>query len=90
MLTDLGDSHYMRTWYGVSRTQAARTRYAAYRPHGGLADAGVAMSWSAPLSPGVSATISLEALRLVGDAADSPLVRQRTQVSLGAIVSYTF
>lgn len=90
VLTDIGDDHYLRTWYGVSAAQAARTRYTAYRPDAGLVDVGASLSWAVPISNHVSTGVSFEALRLLGDAADSPLVRQRTQFSLGAVISYTY
>ena len=65
----------------------------AYRPSGGLNSVGVASSLSYDWSPEWSTTVSVSYARLVGDAADSPIVKRfgsENQFTFGASVSYSF
>ncbi|WP_171013654.1 MipA/OmpV family protein [Chitinivorax sp. B] len=90
VLADWGDRHYMMTWYGVNPLQASRSRFASYSPGPGLVDVGANLSWTLPINKQTSLIVNGEALRLVGDAADSPIVLRKTQLSGSTIVSYTF
>lgn len=87
------DDDYMRAYFGVSPAQAARSGYSAYDAGAGLGDAGVEArfrwafteSWSLYGSVGVS--------RLIGEAADSPLVDDAgsaTQFRAGTGIAYRF
>ena len=88
------DSKYERAYFGVSPAAALATGFPAYRPDGGLHGVAVASGLSYQFSPdwGVFGYARYE--RLVGDAADSPIVHSnfgsRNQVSGGIGVSYTF
>ncbi|GGY16281.1 structural protein MipA [Paludibacterium paludis] len=85
-----GDSNYMQTWYGVSAAQAGRTRFAAYRPKAGMESVSLGGSWSYPIDKHFSATLSVEAAQLVGDAGKSPLTQKKHQYSGGLMLGYQF
>ncbi|KPD31920.1 MULTISPECIES: MipA/OmpV family protein [Pseudomonas aeruginosa group] len=85
-----GDGDYLRTWYGVSARQAARSRFKAYDAHGGLVSIGASLTWRYPLGQDTSLIGAFDIQRLAGDAGDSPIVERRTQSSLSALVEYRF
>lgn len=76
------DDENMRTFFGVTPGQAARSggQLGAYAPEGGLRD--VRFSLGAVYTPTRNIVVlpRLTVLQLVGDAADSPLTQQETQV----------
>ncbi|TPG92812.1 MipA/OmpV family protein [Pseudomonas caspiana] len=88
--SQFGDSHYVRTWYGVSDAQASRSRFRAYDTHGGLVSRGVDLTWTLPVNDQWSVSTVLAVQYLANDAADSPIVEQRMQASVGGQVVYTF
>jgi len=72
---NLGNDSFTRRYFGVDTQQAARTGYAPYRPGGGLTSAGVGVFASYALTSNWSVAAIVEFNRLLGGAADSPLVR---------------
>ena len=85
-----GDGNYMRTWYGVSGRQSAKSGYRKYEAEGGLESIALGAVWSYPLSKSWTLTAAAEARRLFGDAKDSPIVKERNQYSVGTMVTYTY
>lgn len=85
--TDYGNRGYMQTWYGVSPEQAARTGFAEHKPKAGLVSAGVGLKWSHRVGRNGNWYISAEGTRLLGDAADSPIVQKANQ--FGVMSGYT-
>lgn len=69
------DAQYNRTYFGISPSRAAASGRPAYTPGGGLQRAGVDLVASFPLTErlGISGVGAVQ--RLLGDAADSPIVR---------------
>lgn len=51
---------------------------------------GLGATWTLPLDESWSWTVGAEARRLFGDAADSPIVRERNQYTIGTMVTYTY
>jgi outer membrane scaffolding protein for murein synthesis (MipA/OmpV family) len=88
--SQFGDSHYVRTWYGVSDTQASRSRFKAYDAHGGLVSRGADVTWTLPVNDQWRVSTVLAVQYLANDAADSPIVERRMQTSLAGQVAYTF
>ncbi len=86
----LGDSNYMRTWYGVSSRQASRTGFRQYSPNGGLESVALGANWVLPLDKNWSLSVAGEARQLLGDAGDSPIVQRRSQFSIGSMVTYSY
>ena len=88
---DWTDGRSMRTFFAVTPRQAAASPgLFAFSPHAGLLDAHMNLlaEWQflSRYRLGVQASIA----HLKGDAADSPITRQRTQRSLMGWVAYTF
>jgi outer membrane scaffolding protein for murein synthesis (MipA/OmpV family) len=90
----LGDQEFTRAYFGVTAAEAARNGILpAYRPSGGTTSVGALASVSVDWSERWSTTVSGSYARLVGDAADSPIVRQfgsKDQFTVGASLSYSF
>lgn len=89
----LSDSRYQRAYFGVTSEAALASGLPAYRPSGGIHGIAAATGVSYQFSPRWGLFGYGRAERLVGDAADSPIVRQfgsRTQLSGGLGLNYTF
>ena len=86
--TEYGDAGYVQTWYGVSAAQSARSGFAPYTAKAGLTSAGLGLKWVRPINASSSWYVGVEGSRLLGDAADSPIVQKQTQ--LGAMTGYQY
>jgi len=90
----LGDSEFARTYFGVTPLEAALNgQVTAYRPSGGITSVGATAALSYDWSTQWSTTAFVSYKRLVGDAADSPIVKRfgsENQTSLGLTFSYSF
>jgi outer membrane protein len=90
----LGSASYMRRNFGVLPGEAALNgMIAAYKPGGGAKSVGLASSLDYAWSPSFSTTLFGRYDRLVGDAANSPIVDkvgQRNQFTIGIGASYSF
>jgi len=89
----VASGRYAKAYFGVTPREAAATGVAAYSPDGGLSAAGMVVGARRQLSRrwGVLGYAKYE--RLLGDAADSPVVGRfgsRNQWSGGLAVSYVF
>ena len=65
---------YMQSVFGVTAGQAARSVYAPYSPDSGFKDVGVDLNLGYQFAEDWSATLLLSYKRLLGEAADSPIV----------------
>jgi len=79
-----------QTWFGVTPEEALRSRFGAYRPGGGLQDAHVGVRWHWAWTPSWMLTTNLQAKRLLGSAADSPLVERPTNLTVSTAIAYRF
>jgi MipA family protein len=68
------DSDYMGSFFGVNADQSTRAGIASFSAGAGFKDAGVSISSRCPIGEHISAVISFGYRRLLGDAADSPIV----------------
>jgi outer membrane protein len=88
------DSRYQRAYFGVTPTAASATGLPAYRPGGGIHGVALASGLSYQFNPSWGMFGYARYQRLVGDAADSPIVRSnfgsRNQISGGIGLNYTF
>ncbi len=86
------DDEYMDTYFQVTGPEAIRSGYRRYNPDAGFYAAGLAGEAVYSMTENVSLHLEAEYKRLVGSAADSPIVRagNRDQFSVGAGVSYRF
>ncbi|MBU6372694.1 MAG: MipA/OmpV family protein [Alphaproteobacteria bacterium] len=82
---------YMQTYFGVTPAQSARSGLPTFAAGGGLESVGLAGAIVLRPQPRTTVTLFAEQSRLLGDAADSPLVQLRgseNQTRLGIGVGY--
>lgn len=82
------DRRYMRTSFGISEQSAAATGMSAYDPDGGLRDVHAGAGVITALTPQWIAFVNIGASSLLGEAAKSPLTRDRSSVSLSVGLAY--
>lgn len=86
-----GDADYTNTYYGITAVDSLATGLPAYRASGGVTSLGWSLSMVRPVSRELSVIIFAGYDKLMGDAADSPLIIQRgseDQFSTGVFLSY--
>lgn len=88
--TTWANSQYMKSYFGVSTTQAQQSGHAAYTPGAGISDVGTSVNLSYQLAPNISITGGLKASSLVGDARHSPIVTSPQSVSGSLSLGYAF
>jgi outer membrane protein len=89
----VSDGRYHRAYFGVNAPEAIRTGLPAYRPGGGIQAVGATAGFLKQLTRRFGLYSYAKYDRLVGDAADSPVVRSygsRDQLSGGLALTYTF
>ena len=86
----LADRDYQQTYFGVTPAQGARSGYRTCQPKAGVYGYGVSAGWMHQFNDHWSAGVSVKALQLTCKAKNSPLVREKTQISGGAQVQYRF
>ena len=89
LLTVAGD-RYLQTYFGISPEQAARTAYPVYTPPFGLRDISLVASLHSELGPRWVMLGGLTVTRLLGPAADSPLVKKPSSLRLSGGLAYRF
>ncbi|HEX8513375.1 MAG TPA: MipA/OmpV family protein [Allosphingosinicella sp.] len=89
----VSDGRYHRAYFGVTAPESVRTGLAVYQPGGGIQAVGATAGFLTQLSERFGLYSYAKYDRLVGDAADSPVVRSfgsRNQLSGGLALTYTF
>ena len=81
---------YMRTYFGVTAEQSSRSGYPEYSPGMGLRDVEVFVSMKTDLGADWVVLGALAASRVIGPAADSPLVQKATGYGVTAGLGYRF
>lgn len=84
---------YMETFFGINATQASRSGMRRYQAEASLKDVGLLFDLDYALTKKWALTTRLGLKKMLGDAADSPLVEDRgsdTQGLFGVFVSYKF
>lgn len=87
------DDSYMQSLFGVDAAQAARSGYTAFDPSGGIKDVGLSAGGTYLVTDRISIGTRLSYTRLLGDAADSPIVDQAgsaDQIAGILFVGYAF
>jgi outer membrane protein len=87
------DDKYNASYFGIDANQSARSGLRTFNAKGGLLSYGVGSAVIIPLSDHLSGAILSGYDRISGDAAKSPLVRDRgsrNQATLGLGLSYRF
>jgi len=86
---EYADSRFMRTYFGVTPTEAAQSGLAAYRPGGGLQSVGFEIGAYQPLNADWGITGSVRYDRLQRGAAASPIVQQGSRDQFSATIGLT-
>jgi outer membrane scaffolding protein for murein synthesis (MipA/OmpV family) len=92
-LATYASDNYNQTFFGVTSAGAAVSGLPEYRAGSGLRDVGLTFTANYEISGGWGVTGVVSYRRLLGDAADSPIVSREgnaNQVSFGLGVSYRF
>jgi MipA family protein len=90
--TSFGNKKYMRSYFGVTPVEAARSGLAAYRPKGGIKDAGVGVTAGYQFNEKWGLIARAGANYYLGDAKDSPIVDEGSKLQAvgGLGLSYRF
>lgn len=84
------DDSYTQSYFGVTTAQAGTSAYSAYDASAGIKSVDLNFGVMVPLSENWMAQGMVSYSRLMGDAADSPLVRDEKQYGVGLLVGYSF
>lgn len=87
-----GNRTFMEAYFGISPEEAERSGYAEHEVGGGIKAHALTVEARYKVTPDWSVLGRVQAKRLVGDAGDSPIVRDRNQVwvGLGVVRSFNF
>jgi outer membrane protein len=90
--TTFVDKKYMRTFFGVTPVEVARSGLAAYRPDGGIRDVGAGLTAGYQFNERWGLIARAGANRYLGDAKDSPIVAEGSKVQAvgGLALSFRF
>lgn len=82
-----GSDDYAQTYFGVTAADSATSAFAPYEAGGGLISAGIESRLTYQFTPlwGVTGTLSYDQLQ--GDAADSPIVQDKDQITAGLVLT---
>lgn len=86
----LANADYLQSYFGVNPTQAAASGYATHQPGSGIRDLRASLGLSFMLDQGSSLNLTVTASTLQGDAAKSPISRERRSVSGGFAFIHRF
>lgn len=84
------NADYMQSYFGVTPAQSATSGYGIYTPKAGLRDVRTSAALSYQISRDFTLTGGISASTLLGDAADSPLTRQKSTINGLMAVTYSF
>lgn len=90
--TTYGSGDYMETYFGVSPLQSLASGYALYTPNSGIKDVGLSATGNWAFNNNWSLLGLFGYKRLLGDAADSPIVEDGSvnMMTFGTAVVYSF
>ncbi|HEX7388144.1 MAG TPA: MipA/OmpV family protein [Castellaniella sp.] len=88
--TSWASEKYMDSYFGITADESRRSGLAQYQPTSGFKDVSARMAVNFALTERFNLTGTVNISRLVGEAAGSPLVEQKNQVSTVVGASYTF
>lgn len=84
------DAAYMQRYFGIDGSQSANSGYAVFAPSGGLKSTSFGIDATWLLTDEWMINGILAGNRLLNDAAQSPLTRQRAQYTLSLTAGYQF
>ncbi len=86
----LANADYMQEHFGISAAQSATSGYAPYSACGGVRDVHASAGITYSIQKGMNVSAQLSETSLQGDAADSPITRQKTSPTALVAFSYAF
>lgn len=84
------NKNYNQAYFGVTEKQSLKTDYAVYTPKAGIKDAGILIGLNYRLSENFFLNLKSGGYYLFGDAADSPITKQKYGLVNIIGLSYTF
>jgi outer membrane scaffolding protein for murein synthesis (MipA/OmpV family) len=81
---------YMQTYFGVTSAQSASSGYAEYETRGGLRDVRLSLTLIQLFTPTTTGLLMVSQTHWQGEAADSPLVREKRNTLAIAALMYRF
>lgn len=81
---------YTETYFGVNAQQASRSKYNQFDADAGFKDAGLHLNAMYVVDENWALAGGVGYARLLGDAADSPIVKSKNQFFSGLSLSYSF
>ena len=84
------NASHLQSYFGVDAAQSLRSGYGIYRPGSGLRDVRAGATLRYRLTPAWGITASLTRTELLGDAKNSPIVREQGTTSALFTVGYSF
>lgn len=84
------DGKYNQTYFGVTATQSANSGYKVYNPKAGFSQASATVAWTHVIDKNWSVRSAAGLSQVMGDAADSPLTKKKTNPILMTTVNYSF
>lgn len=88
--TNWANSSYQQSYFGVNAAQASASGYSQYTPSSGLTDIKFGAHWHWSIDTNWSLTTGASVQHMMGDAANSPFMPQKTPVSVFSAASYRF
>ncbi len=90
IIVNIANSQYAETYFGINDTQAAASGLNTYSPSAGIKSAGVQIDVMRMFTNKWSLLGQIKYERMLGDAADSPIVLDENQYALGLAAVYEF
>ncbi len=88
--TTWASDDYMESFFGINAKQSANSGYKKYKAKAGIKDIKISLTTGYPITNRWRIGGKIEYKRLVGDAADSPIVVEKNQFLAGFGLSYHF
>jgi len=88
--TTWASDDYMESFFGIDAKQSADSGHKKYKAESGIKDVKISMTAGYPISNRWRLGGKIEYKRLVGDAADSPIIDDKNQFLAGFGLSYHF
>jgi outer membrane protein len=81
---------YNQTYFGVTKAESLRNHLPGFTPSAGVKDVHLALHWNWSLNSSVLLTTGINLSHLTGDAAASPLVERKTNLTAASALAYRF
>jgi MipA family protein len=88
-----GDDNYMQEYFGITASQSLASGYSVHNGKAGFKSAGINVGLDYRLTENISVSLNAGYSQMLGNAADSPLVKKegsKDQYSVGLSTSYSF